>query len=266
MFQDNMNAKLLILLFFTLSLPMNSQDNNTKEAIIYMNNGVYVIYYSDKNEFLYLNNGKQNWYKNFEVLKESLAKNEGIELKPNLKDYFDYQLTNYNLFIGQDHSNIDELYGKVIQNFEKKYSISISSKDDINKLFRKKIKSYNDDELKDFLAESEIFLLLYSGNYLIKNNRSNFRLHWNTVTEKNIFNEEFLMKSLYFNEKEFNLLKNIRYYFNELLNRHKYLKKNTEFDIDTMINFIEINILNNISSSYPINELSENYKKNMITD
>lgn len=261
-----MKTKLLILLLFILSLPMSSQDNNTEAAIIYMNKDVYIIYYADKNQFLYLKKGKQNWYKNYEALKESVAKNEGIELKPNLKDCFDYQLTNYNLFIGQDSNNIDELYGKVIQNFEKEYSISMSNKDDINKLFRGKIKNYNGDELKKFLSKSEIPLLYYSGDYLIKNNKSNFRLHWVTVTEKNIFKEEYIMKSLYFNEKKFNILKIIRYYFNEILNRHKYLKKNTEFDIDTMINFIESSILNNISSSYPVSPISENYNKNFIED
>lgn len=245
---------------------MKSQDDNSEAAIIYMNmdKGIHLLYYSKEPHFLYLKRGKQKWYTTYEELKESVAKNEEIVLKTNLKDYFDYQLTNYNFFIGQNNNNIEELYDNVIKDYEKEYNISLSNKDEINKLFREKIKNYNEEELKEFLSKSEIPLLSYMGDYLIKNNISNFRLHWAISTEKNIFNEEFIIKSLYFNEKKFNLIKSIRYYFNELINRHKYLKKGTDFDINTMINFIEINILNNISSSYPISELSENYKKNMI--
>lgn len=263
-----MKTKILILIFFFLSLTMKSQDDNPKAAIIYMNmnKGIHVLYYSNKPHFLYLKRGKQNWYTTYEELKESVAKNEGIELKPNLKDCFDYQLTNYNFFIGQNNDNIDELYDKVIKDFEKEYNVSLSNKDEINTLFREKIKNYNEEELKEFLSKSEIPLLLYSGSYLMKNNKSNFRLHWVTVTETNIFNEEYLIKALYFNDKKFNIVKRIRYYFNEILNRHKYLKKNTEFDIDTMMNFVENPILIQISSSYPLGPLSENYKKNMVED
>lgn len=255
-----------LLLFLTFSIIMKSQDNNSKAAVIYMNmdKGIHLLYYSDEPHFLYLKRGKQKWYTTYEELKESVAKNEEIELKADLKDYFDYQLTNYNFFIGQNNNNIEELYDNVIKDYEKEYKISFCNKDEINKLFMEKIKNDDEEELKDFLSKSEIPLLLYSGNYLIKHNKSAFKLHWVTVSETNIFNEEYLTKALYFDLKKFNIVKRIRYYFTEILNRHKYLNKETEFDIDTMINFVEINILNSISSSYPISELSENYKKHMI--
>ncbi|WP_066433512.1 hypothetical protein [Chryseobacterium sp. CCH4-E10] len=263
-----MKTKLLILIFFTLSLAMKSQDDNPKAAIIYMNmdKGIHLLYYSNEPHFLYLKKGIPSWYATYEELKKSVVKNEGIELKQNLKDYFDYQLTNYNFFVGQNNNNIDELYGNIVKDFEKEYNISLSNKDEINTLFRKKIKNYNEEELKKFLSKSEIPLLLYSGNYLIKNNKSNFRLHWVTVTETNILNEEYLIKALYFNDKKFNIVKRIRYYFTEILNRHKYLKEGTEFDIDTMMNFVESSIHIHISSSYPLGPISENYKENMIID
>lgn len=262
-----MKIKFLTLLFLTFSLTMNSQEDNPKTAMFYADKNISLIYnFKNEKEFLYLNKGNQKWFTNYEELREYLAKNDDIVLNNNFKDYFDYTLTNYNFFIGNNNDNINEVYEKYIKDFEKEYSISLSNKEEINKLFREKIKHSNKEELQKFLSKSEIPLLLYTGNYLIKNNKSDFRLHWLTVTETNIFYEEYLTQSLYFNDKKFNILKRIRYYFTEILNRHKHLKKNTEFDIDTMINFVESSILVNINSRYPISPLSDNYKKNMIDD
>ena len=261
-----MKIRFSILIFLTLSLTMKSQDDNPKAAVFYIDKSIYLIYYSNEHKFLYSNNRKQKWYTDYEELKKYLAKNDGLGLKPDLRDYFDYQLTNYNFFIGQNKDNIDDLYEKNVKYFEKEYNMSFSNKDEINTLFKEKIKNCTEEELKYFLSKAEIPLLQYSGNYLITNNKSDYKLYWSTSKESNIFNEEYLIKSLFFNEKKFNIIERIRYYFSEILNRHKYLKKGTKFDIDTMLNFVESSILINISSRYPISPLSENYKKNMVED
>lgn len=225
---------------------MNSQNSKheMRYVIFYIDftNDVKVFYYPNQEDKIYLmDKEKETIFNDYNELVTYVDKEYHKKLKKKFKDNFSLSDTNRNLFLGQNQYNVDQIFNEVKQNFINKYNIDFNNDIQINTVINNYLKTA---DVNEFIVDAEIPLLLYSIDYIKSKykTKKNLTLEILTAEEKNSFGEIFYTKVINFNGVKFNPILSIRYYFNELLYRNKWIKKDSEFDILMLKQFLDNDI------------------------
>ena len=225
---------------------MKAQNNNSIYTVFYVdfNSNIKVIYYPDYKSIYLVDKDNERIFKNYDELKKYVYKKYDKTIGETLEDNFSNTKTNKNFFLGQNEYNINEIFEEKKTNFCKKYNVNFENEANLNDLFTKKIRGLKNKDLEEFLIESEIPLLLFIESYIYDEykNRKNLNVAIKTLVEENNIGDKYLMKSICFNSKKFNPIESIRYYFNELLYRNKWIKKGSGFDIKVLMQFVDDDI------------------------
>lgn len=239
---------IVICIFFINNYLMKSQSNNQDSVYIVFyidfDSNVKVVYYPYEKSIYLVDKNNEKVFNSYDELKNYVKERYDRNLKESLEDNFSNSMTNRNFFLGQNENNVSDIFKENELKFCAEYNIDFKDEKTINDSFNNNITHLKNSNLDKFLEQSEIPLLLYIESYVYNDfiDKKCLNISIKTSEEQNALGEKYFTKLIYFNNKKFNPISSIRFYFNELLFRNKWIKKGSPFDIKVLKQFVNDDI------------------------